>query len=321
LVVGTGPLATQVVTMLHEQTFLGIRVLGHIATRKADVGTSVADRPVLADVGELRTLLGDYQRRGLAVDQVIVALPVQELAQLEPLMEALSQETVDVRLVPDVVQYMTLCGGVEEFGGLPIIHLQSTPMIGWNRVLKRAVDLSFAGLGLVLCAPVLLLMGLLIRLSDGGPALFRQLRVGLDGKPFHMYKFRTMRVGAEAAATWTHADDPRKTRLGRLLRKFSIDELPQLWNVVCGDMSLVGPRPEQPAYTAEFVLHLPRYALRNKIKAGITGWAQVNGLRGDTSIEQRVQLDLYYIEHWSLALDLKILLRTVFGGFLSPNAY
>jgi exopolysaccharide biosynthesis polyprenyl glycosylphosphotransferase len=195
-------------------------------------------------------------------------------------------------------------------------------VLGINALLKRAFDVVFSALFLIVLAPLLLVIALVVKLTSRGPVMFRQERVGLDGKPFAMLKFRTMRVDAEAAgAQFAQPNDPRTTLIGGVLRRLSLDELPQLLNVLAGDMSLVGPRPERPVFIERFRRHIPRYQLRHMVKAGMTGWAQIHGLRGDTSIEKRVEYDLYYIEHWSLLLDLKILARTVAFGFLSRNAY
>jgi len=319
LLVGGGPLAQRVLETIRDHETLGLRVVG-IIVREAEsnlVGRRMFGLKVLGTVQSLSSLVGQHE-----IDQVIVALPVDELDALKGIMAVLSQETVDVRLVPDFYQYMTLCGSVEEFSGMPIINLQSTPLMGWNLVSKRSFDILVTSLALVLSSPLLALMAALIKLTSPGPVFFRQERVGLDGRPFWMYKLRTMHVDAESdGARMTSPDDPRCTPVGRLLRRTSLDELPQLWNVLRGDMSLVGPRPEQPAFIEDFKREIPRYALRHKIKAGMTGWAQINGMRGNTSIKKRIELDLYYIENWSIMLDIKILLRTLFGGFLSPNAY
>jgi Undecaprenyl-phosphate glucose phosphotransferase len=238
------------------------------------------------------------------------------------LMEDLAQRTVDVKVVPDLFSYITLRGGLEEFGGLPVISLQGAPLEGWNRVLKRSFDVLLAALALLVLSPLMVLVALAVKLTSRGPIFYAQERMGMDGHLFKMVKFRTMKVDAEQhGAQFATASDPRRTVIGSLLRRSSIDELPQFWNVFVGDMSLVGPRPERPVFIDEFKKRIPRYHLRHMVKSGITGWAQINGLRGDTSIKDRIDYDLYYIEHWSLLFDLKILLRTAFGGFLSRNAY
>jgi Undecaprenyl-phosphate glucose phosphotransferase len=280
------------------------------------VGTSVAGTEVIGTVRDLRKVLAE---RG--VDQVLVALPSRSAHHLPRIMEVCADTTVDVKLVPDVYQYATLFGGLEEFGGLPIVNLQSTGVLGINAVVKRIFDLTLSALLLLVLSPLLAVLALLVKLSPG-PVLFAQERVGLDGKPFRMLKFRTMRADAEAQGPqFARAKDPRVTAIGGLLRRSSLDELPQLWNVFKGDMSLVGPRPERPIFIDQFRRRIPRYQLRHMVKAGMTGWAQIHGLRGNTSIQKRVEYDLYYIEHWSLLLDLRILARTVAFGFLSRNAY
>jgi len=321
LVIGLSQLSEEVIDRIMSQSSLGLRVVGAVAldTEHRRVGDKLGPHeiPVLGAIGDLPNILSST-----GVDQVLVALPIHQLGSLQGIMEVLSRETVDVRLIPDFYQYMTLCGSVDEFSGMPIINLQSSPLFGWNLIIKRCFDLAVTGIGWLVISPVFLVLALLVRLTSRGPVFYRQERIGMDGNAFDMFKFRTMYVDAEqGGAQFAVAQDPRCTPVGAFLRRFSLDELPQLWNVVRGDMSLVGPRPERPCFIEGFKREIPRYALRHKIKAGMTGWAQVNGMRGNTSITKRIELDLYYIENWSLTLDIKILLRTVLGGFLSPNAY
>ena len=207
---------------------------------------------------------------------------------------------------------------------MAVLPLGDFPLLGWNGVLKRSLDVGLSAVGLALLLPALVGIGLLIRLGSPGPALYRQERVGRDGRRFQMLKFRSMVVDAEAATgpTRTARRDPRVTGIGRFLRRTSLDELPQLWNVLAGEMSLVGPRPERPALISDLVEEIPDYVQRHRVKAGMTGYAQMQGLRGaDTSMQERILCDLYYIEHWSLGLDLRIMLRTVLGIFREPNAY
>ena len=328
LVIGTGALAADVIHMVHRHPSLGFRVRGalreHLGPRRRATdemtnvhAQSIAGVPVLGELGELSQVV---QREG--IDQVLVALGLEQLAAMPTIMEEMSLLTVDVRLVPDIHQHATLCGSIEDFGGIPVINLQDTPQVGWNRLVKRFFDFSLALVGAVAFSPILALIAALIKLGSKGPVFFSQERVGFDGHTFTMFKFRTMALDAESSgAQMAVAADPRCTPLGALLRRLSLDELPQLWNVLLGDMSLVGPRPERPCFVEELKREIPRYALRHKMKAGMTGWAQVHGMRGNTSIEKRVELDLYYIENWSMTLYMKIIVRTVFGGFLSPNAY
>ncbi|MFL5319952.1 MAG: undecaprenyl-phosphate glucose phosphotransferase [Myxococcaceae bacterium] len=317
VVIGAGKLGGRVIETIENHRELGFRVAGVLTRKTEKLGTSVLGAPVLGMVNDVEAVL-DRQ----SVDQVIIALPIEDQLLVKDLMERLALRTVDVKVVPDLYQYITLCGGLEEFGGLPIINLQTHPLSGWNLVAKRLFDMLVALLAILVTGPVMLLTALLVKLTSSGPILYRQERMGMDGATFDILKFRTMRVDAEAAgAKMASKNDQRRTPIGTLLRVLSIDELPQLFNVLMGDMSLVGPRPERPVFIHEFKKQIPRYHLRHKVKAGITGWAQVNGLRGQTSIEKRIEYDLYYIENWSLLLDLKILIRTALGGFLSKNAY
>jgi Undecaprenyl-phosphate glucose phosphotransferase len=317
LVIGAGDLGRRTVETIHGHLELGFRVVGILTRKKEKLGTEIAGAPVVGLVDEVDRIL-DARR----VDQVIIAMPIEDQPLVKQLMEQLALRTVDVKIVPDLYQYITLCGGLEEFGGLPIISLQGAPLHGWNLVFKRSFDMLAAAVVLLLCAPVMALTALLVKLTSHGPVLYRQERMGMDGRTFHILKFRTMKLDAEVRGALMAADnDPRTTALGRWLRRLSLDELPQLLNVLRGDMSLVGPRPERPVFIEEFKRQIPKYHLRHKVKAGITGWAQINGLRGQTSIQKRIEYDLYYIENWSLLLDMKILLRTALGGFLSKNAY
>lgn len=317
LVVGAGDLGLRVCDTIEQHRELGFKVTGLLTRRPSKVGTTLKGVPVVGLYADLATVLDEQ-----VVDQVILALPLEEQGMLKVLMEDLAQRTIDVKVVPDLFSYITLRGGLEEFGGLPVISLQGAPLEGWNRVLKRSFDVLIAAVSLVALLPVMVLVGLAVKLTSKGPMFYAQERMGMDGHLFKMLKFRTMRLDAELhGAQFARADDPRRTPIGAFLRRFSIDELPQFWNVFVGDMSLVGPRPERPVFIEEFKKQIPRYHLRHMVKSGITGWAQINGLRGDTSIKDRIDYDLYYIEHWSLLFDLKILLRTALGGFLSRNAY
>jgi len=281
-------------------------------------GGRVGGRPVLGGLEEAREVV---EREGVV--EVYAALPAGRREALERLLEALADSSVDLRVVPDLVERMRLNAGIEELDGLPVILLSQTPLLGWNRVAKRATDILLGGAALLLLSPLLGLIALLVRLTSPGPVLYTQERMGLDGVRFRMYKFRSMRADAEreTGAVWAKPGDERRTLLGALLRQTSLDELPQLFNVLKGEMSLVGPRPERPVFVEEFRRKVPGYMLRHKMKSGMTGWAQVNGWRGDTSIEKRIECDLYYIENWSLGLDLKIMWLTLWKGFVSRNAY
>ncbi len=315
IVVGGGEPAAEIVAALHRRPDVGVHLLGVVGD-KDEHGTGLVPR--LGRFEDLRALLDGEQ-----VDVVFVALPHQAYGRLADLLSDIGDDPVSIHLVPDVFNLASLRGGIEEFEGVPLIHLRESPLYGWNRVLKRAFDLIIGGAVLVAFLPLMALIALAVKLTSPGPVLLGQLRMGLDGREFRMLKFRTMLVDAEAdtGPVWAQADDPRRTRLGRMLRRFSLDELPQLFNVLRGEMSLVGPRPERPVFVEEFRRQVPGYMLRHKVKAGMTGWAQINGWRGNTSLEKRIEYDLYYIERWSLAFDLTILVRTIWHGFANPHAY
>lgn len=256
------------------------------------------------------------------IDQVVIALPLQDHAKIEEVVASIGDSIVDVRVVPDLHRFIQLGSEVEEFDGLPVVSLASTPLSGLNKITKRIFDITFSSIFLLATLPLLILISLTIKLTSRGTVFFSQERVGLDGTLFKIHKFRTMRTDAEeSGAQFAVRGDPRVTRLGRFLRRFSIDELPQLWNVLVGNMSLVGPRPERPVFIKEFRRYIPRYMLRHKVQAGMTGWAQVNGWRGSTSIEKRIDYDLYYIENWSIMFDIKILFLTIFATIMDRNAY
>ncbi|HXG16860.1 MAG TPA: undecaprenyl-phosphate glucose phosphotransferase [Calidithermus sp.] len=314
LVVGGGEPAAEIVAALRRRPDAGVQVVGLVGERPGEPPPV----PWLGKLEELRAVLDREP-----VDLIFVALPYADYARLPAVLAEIGDDPVTINLVPDVYGLATLRGGVEEFEGVPLVHLRESPLYGWNRVLKRATDLVLGGVGLVLAAPIMLAIAAAIRATSPGPVLIRQERMGLDGRAFQMLKFRTMRADAEAETgpVWATPDDPRRTRLGAWLRRLSLDELPQLVNVLRGEMSLVGPRPERPVFVEEFRRRFPGYMLRHKVKAGMTGWAQVNGWRGNTSLEKRLEYDLYYIERWSLAFDLKILLLTLWRGFAGKNAY
>jgi Undecaprenyl-phosphate glucose phosphotransferase len=317
VLVGWGEIADEVVRRLGAHPELGIRLRGCFLDPAAAVAAP-GRLPVLGPPGAVSRFL-----REEAVDHVFVALPLDASPRLPEVLEGLDDAIVDIRVVPDFSRYMNLRGGIEEFEGLPFICLQGSPVYGWDRVAKRSFDVTVAACLLMLLSPLLILIAVLVKLTSPGPVLYRQERMGLDGRTFSMLKFRSMRVGAEdeSGPVWAQAGDARRTPIGAFLRSASLDELPQLWNVFKGEMSLVGPRPERPVFIQDFRQRVPKYMLRHTVKAGITGWAQVNGWRGDTSIEKRIECDLYYIEHWSFWFDLKILCLTLWKGLVSRNAY
>jgi Undecaprenyl-phosphate glucose phosphotransferase len=254
---------------------------------------------------------------------VLLSLPVQHREVLDALVAGLKDESVDLQIIPDYSSYLALGAATESFGGVPLIVLNSSPLHGYQAWIKRLMDFILSGIGLLVLSPLLLVLAILVRMTSRGPVLYRQERMGLDGATFMMLKFRSMRVDAEDAtgAVWAKENDDRRTAFGTFLRSTSLDELPQLWNVFAGDMSLVGPRPERPVFVNKFRHEIPNYMLRHRVKTGITGWAQINGWRGDTSLEKRIECDIFYIRNWSLWLDVKILFWTFFRGFVNRNAY
>jgi exopolysaccharide biosynthesis polyprenyl glycosylphosphotransferase len=276
--------------------------------------------PILGDdYHQIPYLLDAY-----SVEQVIIALPDAQRSELVDLISLCRRGRVDIKIYPDMFAYMARDLSVDELGGVPLLTVRDIALRGWKLSLKRAMDIFGSVLGLVFLSPLMLLTAILIRLESPGPVFYAQERMGLDGRPFQMIKFRSMREDAESHGPgWTVKDDPRVTNIGKFMRRTSWDEITQLINVLLGEMSLVGPRPERPLYVQEFRDRIPRYMERHQEKAGMTGWAQVNGLRGDTSIEERTESDLWYVENWSLWLDIKIIIRTVLNIFLrrDENAY
>lgn len=318
LVAGAGELGRMVVDKILEHRELGYKVIGFVDDRAGGDHLGYRGLPLLGTLSEAGEIL---QRE--RVDHLYVALPLEEHVKMVSLVESANREIVDIKVVPDLVQVIALRARLEELDGIPIINIHDVPLKGFNTVLKRAIDAGLSAAALIGVAPLMLLLTLIIKTTSRGPAFFRQERMGLDGKRFYVWKFRSMYADAEreSGPVWAREDDPRCTPVGKFLRRFSLDELPQFWNVLKGDMSLVGPRPERPFFVEQFKQRIPQYMLRHKVKAGLTGWAQVNGWRGNTSIEKRIEYDLYYIENWSVSLDFKILWLTVLKGFFHRHAY
>jgi len=317
LVVGAGRLGRAVVDKLAEHPESGLRSVGLVDDDPEKLGASYRGVPILGATADAARIVEEKR-----VDAVFLALPLQAHRAMLAVLKDVARTVADVRVVPDLLQYITFRAGVEDLDGLPVVHLTQVPLTGWMSLVKRTLDLAIAGTALLLLSPLFAVIAIAIRLS-GGPVLYRQQRMGLDGRPFEIVKFRSMRPDAEdeSGPTWTGPEDPRRTRVGRFLRRWSLDELPQLVNVVKGEMSLVGPRPERPEFVREFKEKFPQYMLRHRVRAGMTGWAQVNGWRGNTSVSKRIEYDLYYIENWSLALDIKILWMTLRYGLRQRNAY
>jgi len=317
LLVGDGPTADFLLERLKKYPELGLSFVGRLS---ADGASSVAMSSV--------RVLGNYSRlqqvlNSDPIDEIWFALPRSATSELDGLLKQVRDETIDLRIIPDLQEYVRLGCAIEDFDGMPVVGVNESPLDGWGAVFKRCTDFILSGLALLILSPVLVAVAIAVRLTSPGPVFFRQERMGLDGRVFNMLKFRSMPVDAEAKTgpVWATAGDTRKTKIGGFLRSTSLDELPQLWNVLTGDMSLVGPRPERPFFVNKFRTEIPGYMLRHKVKAGITGWAQVHGWRGDTSLERRIECDLYYIRHWSYGMDWKILWLTIWRGFIHKNAY
>jgi Undecaprenyl-phosphate glucose phosphotransferase len=278
----------------------------------------IAGLPVLGPTSHVGFLIREHD-----MQEAIIGLPEASHEEILGLISQCEREKATIRVFPDVFQIIASDIGIDDLNGLPLLTIRDVALRGWRLGLKRTMDLAISAVTLTLLSPFMLLIALLVKLDSPGPVFYAQERMGLDARPFPMLKFRSMRADAEeeTGPVWATKDDPRRTRFGALIRRHSLDELPQFINVFLGNMSLVGPRPERPVFVEQFRQIVPRYMERHKEKAGITGWAQVNGLRGDTSIIERTKYDLWYIENWSLLLDMKILLKTVFSVFSDRNAY
>jgi len=315
---GAGALGERVAQQLARASWTGFNVVAFYDDDVARHGTQRAGKPV---IGSAERLLDDIDVLG--IDQVWIALPLRAEARMRAILTLLRNSAIDIRFVPDIFGFHLLNHSFTEVAGLPVLSLTESPMTGFARIAKRIED-SVLGLMLVIVAsPLMLLIAIGIRLSSPGPVLYRQIRMTVNGDSFTMLKFRTMPVAAESdsGAVWSRHGEARATAFGMLLRRLSLDELPQLINVIRGDMSLVGPRPERPEFVARFRDEIPGYMQKHLVKAGITGWAQVNDLRGDSDLARRIQYDLYYIDHWSLWFDLRILALTIWHILTSRNAH
>jgi len=323
IVAGAGEVGQNLVDKIARHSELGYRVEGFIDDDPEKQSLVYHGVPVLGTIDELERIIRERFVDN-HVDQIYVALPLSAHRRMLELFAVAREQMVGIKVVPDFMEFITFRAGVEDLDGLPIVDLDRSPLHEFHYLIKRSVDVVFSLLALVLLSPMFLFAAAGIRLTSKGPILYSQERMGMDGKPFVMYKFRTMTRDAESSTgpVWAREDDPRRTAFGSWLRRLSIDELPQFFNVLRGDMSIVGPRPERPNFVQEFKRKIPQYMLRHKVKSGITGWAQINGWRGNTSVTKRIEYDLYYIENWSLALDFKIMWLTLWRGFFpQKNAY
>lgn len=314
LLVGNSKSAEQYLERLGNNPQWGYHVMGILSDTLLP-GEKYHGANVLGKMEILETLLKEHE-----LDEVIITLGMTEYENLEKIVDICEKSGVHTKFVPDYGNVIPTRPYIEDVQGMPVINIRRVPLNApMNRWLKRGVDLFGAVIGILLFSPVMLITGVLVKVTTGGPVIFRQERVGLHNERFCMYKFRSMVVQDEESErkAWTKKDDPRITPIGKWIRKTSIDELPQLFNVLKGEMSLVGPRPERPQFVEKFQNEVPRYMVKHQVRPGMTGWAQVNGYRGDTSIRKRIDYDLYYIENWTLGLDFKIIIMTFFKGFNS----
>jgi Undecaprenyl-phosphate glucose phosphotransferase len=318
LIAGSGELGRLIADKIIEHRELGYQIVGFVDNRAAGDHLGYRGLPLLGTIDEAAQI-----SLRESIDHLYIALPPDQHLQMIELIEATSRECIDVKVVPDLLQVIALRARLEDLDGVPVINVNDVPLQGFNSVVKRGIDVAISAVALLVLALPLALVAALVRVTSRGPIFYHQERMGLDGKSFTIVKFRSMADNAEGETgpVWTQRDDPRVTAFGRFLRRSNIDELPQLWNVLRGDMSIVGPRPERPHFVEQFKHRIPQYMLRHKVKAGLTGWAQVNGWRGDTALEKRIEYDLYYIENWSVSLDLKIMWLTLTKTFFHKHAY
>lgn len=302
--VGADPLLPDVLDRLRRSPQLGFELVGYVGRDPSEHLPTVTDPDHLIS----------YLQAHPPITELWFAEPQSATSELLLSLQYLGRTDLQIRLLPDILGFLTVKLSLQLLDGIPLLTVNPPPLRYWqNRAYKRLLDIFGSGLGLLLLSPLMLVIGIGIRLSSPGSVLYRQERISLDGQTFSIYKFRSMKTNAEVSNQpgWTRPEDPRRTWLGGLLRRYNLDELPQLWNVFKGEMSLVGPRPERPFYVAQFSQEIPKYLDRHLVKTGLTGWAQIHGLRGDTSIVQRTQYDLYYVQNWSLLLDLRILCQTL----------
>lgn len=290
-----------------------------ILDNNMEIGTKYKKVPVVGKLEQLEEYLTK-----MSLDEIAITLSIKEYDMLERVVTICEKTGVHTKFIPDYYNFFPTRPYTEDLYGLPVINIRNVPLSNtFNWLIKRVLDIIGSIAGLVVCAIPMLIIAILIKLTSEGPVIFTQVRIGKNNKPFKMYKFRSMvlQTDEEEEKAWTTKYDPRVTRIGRFIRRTSLDELPQLFNILKGDMSLVGPRPERPQFVEKFKEEIPRYMIKHQVPPGLTGWAQVNGYRGDTSITKRIEYDLYYIENWTLGFDIKIILLTIFKGFINKNAY
>ena len=318
VIVGTGEQAAVVADRLRRSTWFGLEISALFGSSSEQLPKWLQQKKLLSTVAELR----QYVDEG-GVDQIWISLPHSQEKTIREVIAALDGSAAEIRYVPDIFEYQLMHHSLSEIAGVPVVNISYSAIDGMNEVVKTVEDYVLALVLLIMASPVLLLIAAGVKMSSPGPVFYRQRRVGWNGKEFTMYKFRSMPVEAEkeSGPVWSNKVDNRATRFGSFLRKTSLDELPQLFNVLQGKMSLIGPRPERPVFVEKYKDEVPHYMKKHLVKAGVTGWAQVHGWRGNTCLHTRIEHDLYYIENWSLWLDIKIIIMTVFRGLVHKNAY
>lgn len=320
LILGAGTIGKRYMQNLINYPEYGMEVIGFLDDNQFEnFGEKQCQVNVIGKLSDLASILEEK-----IVDEVVVALPLTVYSKYQHIIAVCEKAGVRVSIVPDFYDILPANPHFEQFGDLPVINTRDIPLDEFiNRILKRAFDIIFSLVAIILISPILIIVAIGVKLTSRGPILFKQERVGLNRRTFMMYKFRSMKdmPETESNTQWTVKDDPRRTKFGTFIRKTSLDELPQFFNVLKGDMSVVGPRPERPYFVDQFKEEIPKYMIKHQVRPGITGWAQVCGLRGDTSIKDRIDHDLFYIENWTLLFDIKIVLKTVINGFINKNAY
>ncbi|MBM7567985.1 Undecaprenyl-phosphate glucose phosphotransferase [Paenibacillus sacheonensis] len=320
LILGAGSLGRSFHDSIAQHPGLGYDVFGYLDDYQTEHDDEHRQhKPILGKIDDLDTILTRH-----TIDEVIIALPLKAYKKYAFIIDKCERAGVKTLIIPDFFDVLPARPFFDNFAGIPLINVRDVPLDELsNQILKRVFDIAFSLIMIILTSPVMLLACVGTKLTSPGPVIFKQERVGLDRRNFNMYKFRSMHVFNQTVADtqWTVENDPRRTRFGTFLRKTSIDELPQFFNVLAGHMSVVGPRPERPFFVEQFKEDIPKYMVKHHIRPGITGWAQTNGLRGDTSIEERIVHDLFYIENWTFFFDLRIIVRTVTKGLLNKNAY
>ena len=318
LIIGAGVLGRKISPKIEENEYLGYNIIGFLDDN-VKKGNKIGESEVIGKIKDLEDIISENQ-----VDRVIIAISPRHYDLMEQIVDICEKDGVKAEIVPDYYRYFPAKPYIDMIEDIPIIDIRYVPLDNtFKKIIKRALDFTVAILAIIFLSPIILIAALMVKISSSGPVIFKQERIGLHRKKFVIYKFRSMKVQDEEKEKygWTTGDDPRKTKFGTFIRKTSIDELPQLFNVLKGDMSIIGPRPERSQFVEKFREDIPKYMIKHHVRPGMTGWAQVNGWRGNTSIKKRIEYDIYYVENWNLLMDVKIFFMTFIKGFVNKNAY